>query len=204
MPTRRNAARTRATILAAAQKEFERGGFAGTRISAIARRAGVNTSLVFYYFQSKDGLYRALSDDRMDVYALPNGNPDTPDDLLRWPEWLFELGDTREAVRYLMREAIADSGSRTPLPDEERRRASFQQQVERVRQAQAAGRLPCEFDAAQLTLFLYMLGVYPYMLPQFAHLIAGAAPDDPTFSTRFEAFLSDLADVVAPRRSEPA
>ncbi|MGB5694415.1 MAG: TetR/AcrR family transcriptional regulator [Polyangiales bacterium] len=48
---------TRATILDAAEDEFADHGFHGTRMVAIAHRAGVTHGLVHYYFDSKDRLY---------------------------------------------------------------------------------------------------------------------------------------------------
>lgn len=47
-------------IVAAAREEFARRGFAGARIEQIARRAGVNKQLLFYYFHSKRGLFQAV------------------------------------------------------------------------------------------------------------------------------------------------
>jgi len=47
-------------IVAAAGEEFSRYGFDGARIARIARRAGVNKQLLFYYFHSKRGLFSAV------------------------------------------------------------------------------------------------------------------------------------------------
>ncbi len=47
-------------ILGAARGEFGEHGFAGARVDRIARRAGVNKQLIFYYFGSKQGLYRSV------------------------------------------------------------------------------------------------------------------------------------------------
>src|SRR5258705_10504692 len=47
-------------IIAAAREEFARRGFAGARVEQIARRAGVNKQLLFYYFHSKRGLFQAV------------------------------------------------------------------------------------------------------------------------------------------------
>ncbi len=47
-------------IIAAAREEFSRRGFEGARVNHIARRAGVNKQLVFYYFHSKRGLFGAV------------------------------------------------------------------------------------------------------------------------------------------------
>src|SRR5204862_5008656 len=141
--------------------------------------AGVNPSLIFYYCQNKAGLYRAVSEQRLASYVPPSGRRvPTREEVLEWPVWLFRLSEeTQDAVRQVLREGIGTERSRPPLIEEERRRESFQQQVARVRRVQLAGGLPSDLDAEHLTLLLYMLGVYPYMLPQSAHLIAGGGPD---------------------------
>ncbi len=47
-------------IVQAAREEFSRRGFAGARVDQIARRAGVNKQLLFYYYHSKRGLFQAV------------------------------------------------------------------------------------------------------------------------------------------------
>jgi AcrR family transcriptional regulator len=47
-------------IISAAQAEFAARGFDGARVDHIARRAGVNKQLLFYYFHSKRGLFSAV------------------------------------------------------------------------------------------------------------------------------------------------
>ncbi len=51
--------KTRAAILRAALEEFSHEGVAGARTDEIARRAGVNKALLYYYFKDKEGLYAA-------------------------------------------------------------------------------------------------------------------------------------------------
>ena len=55
-----NSAETREAILEAAERIFGDEGLEGARTEAIAAAAGVNKALLYYYFQSKDGLYRAV------------------------------------------------------------------------------------------------------------------------------------------------
>lgn len=58
----RDAARTRAAILAAAQEAFSRTGYSNTGVRDITAAAGVNPALVSRYFGSKEKLYEeALS-----------------------------------------------------------------------------------------------------------------------------------------------
>lgn len=56
----RDAARTRAAILAAARAEFTAQGFEGARIDAIARRARTNKRMLYHYFGNKEALYKTV------------------------------------------------------------------------------------------------------------------------------------------------
>jgi TetR/AcrR family transcriptional regulator len=53
---------SRASILQAAAREFAEFGVAGARTDTIAREAGVNKALLYYYFQDKETLYGAVLD----------------------------------------------------------------------------------------------------------------------------------------------
>jgi TetR/AcrR family transcriptional regulator len=59
-PRHHNSAETREAILEAAERIFGDEGLAGARMDAIAAAAGVNKALLYYYFGSKEGLYRAV------------------------------------------------------------------------------------------------------------------------------------------------
>lgn len=60
-----DSAATHAAILAAAERVFAEEGLAGARTDGIAAAAGVNKALLYYYFKSKDGLYRAVLEEHM-------------------------------------------------------------------------------------------------------------------------------------------
>lgn len=45
-------------ILTAAMREFAENGMAGARVDRIAREAQVNKAMIYYYFSSKENLYR--------------------------------------------------------------------------------------------------------------------------------------------------
>jgi TetR/AcrR family transcriptional regulator len=69
-------------IVAAARDEFAKRGFAGARVEQIARRAGVNKQLLFYYYHSKRGLFQAVLmqaagelENALAALALPAGRP---------------------------------------------------------------------------------------------------------------------------------
>jgi AcrR family transcriptional regulator len=56
----RDAERSQATILAAARDEFAESGLGGARMDRIAERAGLNKRLIYYYFEDKEQLFRAV------------------------------------------------------------------------------------------------------------------------------------------------
>ena len=59
-PRPRNSVETRAGILRAAERIFAEAGLEGARTDAIARAAGVNKAMLYYYFKSKTALYSAV------------------------------------------------------------------------------------------------------------------------------------------------
>src|ERR1700693_990807 len=61
---------TRDAILRAAERIFAESGFGGARTDAIAAQAGVHKALLYYYFKSKDGLYRAILEDHLKEFHL--------------------------------------------------------------------------------------------------------------------------------------
>lgn len=71
----RNAAATRAAILASARKAFARGGYDGVGLREIASGAGVTAMMVGRYFGSKDQLFaEVISDTMRDAVILSPEN----------------------------------------------------------------------------------------------------------------------------------
>jgi AcrR family transcriptional regulator len=56
----RDAAAARANILAVATEEFAMKGLSGSRVDEIAERTHTVKRMIYYYFESKEGLYRAV------------------------------------------------------------------------------------------------------------------------------------------------
>ena len=72
---------TEAKILESAEKVFQEKGFSGARMQEIADRAGVNKSMVHYYFRSKDKLFESIFKNTIDQFmprALELLNSDAP------------------------------------------------------------------------------------------------------------------------------
>jgi len=47
-------------IIDAGRKEFAAFGFEGARVDRIAQKANINKAMIFYYFSSKQNLYRTV------------------------------------------------------------------------------------------------------------------------------------------------
>ena len=79
---------TKAKLLAAARREFADKGIAGARVDAIAERAGVNKQLIYYYFGTKEDLFREILRERLATpVQMPDGPEEPADRGRRWPPW---------------------------------------------------------------------------------------------------------------------
>jgi AcrR family transcriptional regulator len=91
---REQAAATRRQILEAAQRLFERQGYAATTMAAIAAEAGVALKTVYVAFETKSGLLRAL------WHLLLRGDEeDAPVADRRWYQDVLEEPDPDRLVR---------------------------------------------------------------------------------------------------------
>jgi AcrR family transcriptional regulator len=81
--TSRERSPRRERILAAAENEFAAHGMAGARVERIALAAGVNKQLLFHYFGSKTGLYRAVVDSVARRVDLRTPSTQTPAERIR-------------------------------------------------------------------------------------------------------------------------
>ncbi len=67
---KKGTAGTEQQILQAAEEEFVQKGFAGARMTEIARRAGVGHPLLHYYFNTKEMLFRRVFQDKFALFAI--------------------------------------------------------------------------------------------------------------------------------------
>ena len=78
--------RNRDVILRAASEEFAEKGFAATKTSDIAARAGLPKPNVYYYFKSKENLYREVLESIVEPLleaSAPFNQPGHPAEVLR-------------------------------------------------------------------------------------------------------------------------
>lgn len=95
-PRRRRKEARPAEILDAAMEEFALNGFAGTRLTDVAARAGISHGTIYNYFESKETLFRALFRARL-VDSLGPGAPDSTPPSPDLP--------TRDLLRYALKRA---------------------------------------------------------------------------------------------------
>ena len=75
-PRPRNAAQTRADILAAARRRFATDGYEPTTLRTIAADVGVDAALVSRYFGSKQDLFATATEFRIDLPDLAGAQPE--------------------------------------------------------------------------------------------------------------------------------
>jgi TetR/AcrR family transcriptional regulator len=190
MQQQRDLNRTRERIMAAAQKEFAANGFAGARTDAIARRAHVNERMIFYCFESKEGLYRAVLAKKLSAKAaLIESMPDE-DFASSLVRGFDECCDDIDSLRMWQWEALDKSNRK--LVAEEERRTFLQSEVAHWRRAKASGILPPDADEEMLLLVSSALRVFPLVLPQVVSLVTGMDPLDPEFRQRWTACLESI------------
>jgi TetR/AcrR family transcriptional regulator len=180
---------TKARIIAAAVREFSAKGISGARVEAIAARARVNKRMLYYYFESKEGLFREILRRRLEEGAA-KVRASNVSDPARLAERTARLQAQREYTRLTMWEALETNPDR-PV-NEEMRRALYEEWVEAVREEQRAGRLPDDLDAAQLVLTEVCLTMGPFLLPQLTQLVTGKSVKDPEFLAQRDEFLRAL------------
>ena len=183
---KRDPERTRERILDAAVVEFGEHGFAGARISAIARRAGVNEQLISYYFDGKEGLYRALQQ-RWQMISADASRPELPiADVVA--AFLRLNVEQRSFARLLAWDGLAHTGSDAVEPD-----AYFTEMVEDLLRRQRAGELADDLDPAYVLLMLFAAALAPTVIPQIARRLTGLSADSHRFQ---EAYAEQLRRVV--------
>jgi len=164
MAQQRDLSRTRERIMAAAQKEFAAHGLAGARTDAIARRARVNERMIFYCFDSKEGLYRAVLAQRLSAKARMIESMPDEDFTNSLVKGFASSCDDIDSLRMWQWEALDRSNRK--LVAEEERRALFQAEVAHWRRAKASGTLPCDADEEMLLLASAALRAFPLAMPR--------------------------------------
>jgi len=103
-------------ILSAAELVFSEKGFDGARVDEIARRAGVNKALIYYYFKGKDEilevLVRKLLDELVNLvdFTKLDGFVASPEQLQsHLSTYILYLEEHQSLLRIFLMETLKDS-----------------------------------------------------------------------------------------------
>jgi AcrR family transcriptional regulator len=198
----RDPERTQERLLAAALTEFASKGFAGARVDAIARAAGVNKRMLYHYFGHKHGLFRAVLLRKIrERSGWADTAPLDPGENLAF--WFDLASRDRDWIRLLQWEGLQGSNGKLVAGDE--RRAAFRRALARLRDRQAERRLAPDLDLQHTMLTLIAVTTFPLAFPQITRLVTGHGPTDRSFRRDHAAFLRRLADALrGPGATAPA
>ena len=159
---------TRQLILGVALRHFADRGYAGTSVQDIVDEAKVAKPMLYYYFQSKAGLYQALIDQAHDErYALmceaAAGQESLREKLTAILVALFEfIQKHRELVRLAFGSAFAAPGEMPEgLEYKEKCRRNFEFIHELMKAGIADGELDGRFESRELAVAWYgLMNIY--------------------------------------------
>lgn len=215
----RDAERSRAAILDAAEALFAEKGYAATSLREIGERAGVSRGTPSYFFGSKEGLYRAvfervfadvhelLSNPEAFAAALRGGGPDEV--IAAGIAIYFDFLVARPTfVRLLQREALDGGHYVTMLPEHV---ASVQGALAVLAHTLTQSDYR-EVDPAQLLLSIMSLAWFPLAQAETLLPVLGFHAGDPDFIEQRKRHMIDLvlngirrrdSDADTPARNAP-
>lgn len=192
----RDAAATQQRIIEAATDEFAAHGISGARVDEIAAKAGVNKRMLYYYFGSKEQLFREILRRKLAERVALATEMAGLSRAERVADRQANHLDDLSYVRLLMWEALEDH-ERDGVEDESGRRDVYASWVDATIDAQKAGELPPDLDARQLVLSEIALTLFPAAFPQITRLVCGTDLDDAGFLAERQTFLKALFSRLA-------
>ena len=172
-------------------------GFSGARVDTIARKAKVNKQLIYYYFDSKVGLYEAVlgelmtrSDERM---WAGDPHPSVSVAVKAHIDRLLDQGGA-EWLRFWLWEALQTTSHGRDID----RARVWTRWVTAFEHAQKSGEINKAFDPKMLALALNSIIATPYMTPLITKLITGMDPNSDAFKKKQASLVQNLVKALAP------
>jgi len=187
---------TRRRLKEAATAEFAEYGLAGTTMTQIAARAGINKERLYSYYGDKAALWEAVLADELNLLAAAV-TLDPGDDIGEFVGETYDFHANRpELARLLQWEGL----SRQPAVRADARAEHYRQKVAAIARAQTEGKLDASLAPGPLLFSLIALAAWWHTVPQLAELVTGAASDVDTESARRRSFVVDAARRLADPR----
>jgi AcrR family transcriptional regulator len=162
----RDAEQTRTAILEAAKTEFADKGLAGARVDEIARLTSTSKHMIYYYFQSKEGLYRAVLEQAYAHFRLAEETVDTDQldpiaALMSLVGLTFDFRLSNPAyVRIIMAENMNNGAHIQFVGDLENRRVILKTIQKIVDNGVASGKFRSDIDVLQLHMTISGLAFF--------------------------------------------
>jgi TetR/AcrR family transcriptional regulator len=193
MSSQSRKANLRERIYRQALKEFSKNGFAGARVDQIAKKARVNKQLIYYYFESKENLFRVVIESVWETAGVVELAPLEAGDAVRyWSEFYFKYP---EWARLLLWEGLEWKSKKTV--GETERRNFWQTSLRQLEHRSGPSGWPAFFDVRHYLLSLVAMEIAPLAFPQLVRLIFGREATDPKFQEERTEFLMAFARFVA-------
>lgn len=145
-----DATQTKRRLMEAAQAEFAEHGLAGARVDRIAERADANKRSIYMHFGTKEELFDLVVS--TSLVELADAVPFNVRDIPSYAGKLYRTLQGRPEIFRLTSWAVLERPR--PLDSE---MASYRGKVESIQQAQRAGEVPSEIDAATLMAMILAL-----------------------------------------------
>jgi AcrR family transcriptional regulator len=155
----------RTDILRAASRVFAKKGFVATKISDIAREAGLSHGLVYHYFENKDAVFGAILEEKLarmrsameEDAALPGTSLDRMRASIE--RWLARTQEEPEMGLMIAQALLSDSlCSEVRTMMSTHAKATYAESVRRIREGQDRGEIgghaPAEELATSLTCLM--------------------------------------------------
>ena len=177
---------TRNQILDAAEALFARQGFAATTIKQIGGEAGANPALIYYYFQSKEGLYRGVLERVFGALAANVGQlldqPPTPADAIRGAigAQTATLTSRPEMPRLVARELVDHELAHAHGIVGQLYARFFTRLCDVIRAGQQAGVFRAELDPRFAAITAVSIVPYFHIASPVVGIFLGRGPEGPT------------------------
>ena len=191
--------RTRAEILTVATEEFSEHGYSGARVDEIAERTRTTKRMLYYYFESKEGLYAevlkaAYAEIRSKEQAIDVDHLDPVAAIRRIAELTFDHHESHpDFIRLVAIENIHRAEHIAGRADFAGQNSPAIELIERIlERGYADGSFSRRIDAVDLHMMISAFCVFRMANRHTFGAIFARDPADPALRERYRQMLGDM------------